>query len=197
MKIEVLALDLQLALSQGNSTDAAFATVGPFLTEPGAAQGSGTAQDGIWPLPPITTGETTNNQLLVLPFADAGPDSTFSVRLFGWKRATWPQSQNVVPVWLPFFLCELACTTADLPGPQSTGQLDAMPQTSNLCDTITLVQGDLGFYGRINSVGAAGTGSNLPAYAKIDLQGAQKFQFLFQWNDQLPPSGMNAFWTYL
>lgn len=196
MKIETASLPLQLAYAQGNSTDAQFTPVLPLATEPGA----NALVDGVWPLP-FTPGSIIDNQLFIMPFADAGPLTTFSMRLWGWNRGYVPFAANNAVTWIPFFICELLCVTCDCPGPGITspaapGPPQALPNTSNLCDTITLVQGDLGFYGRINSVGAAGTGQNMPAYVTVDLQGLQKFQLLFQGNDQNPSLGMNAFWCY-
>ncbi len=111
----------------------------------------------------------------------------FSVRLYGWRAAENPPGLGR-PVWIPYLICELACTTCNRQGPPNTAPPGnpsnyMLGPDESLCDTISLTQGSLGLTGLINSTGP---GTDLIAYAIVELTAPRYFQFDFGAIDSIP-----------
>ncbi len=127
------------------------------------------------------TGVLCPKSLLIVPFGEGSPGAIFSLRVYGMHNMKAPQLGDVLAeVWIHLFLAEMVCTLSNVGGvKQGSDALSGVDliQTELLCDTITLTQGDLGRTGRINSTGP---GSNLVAYALVDLQGCRRFVVDFQ-----------------
>ena len=199
VKIENVSTAFKPALVQGYSTQAAFvayqalAAANPLdqdlrtmlLSEMGVADG--THQAG-W------RGDLAQNRVQVCPFSDS-PGTNFSMRLWMWREATQPgQSGTFLPVWVPVFVAEFACTSGTTGGVATKGPAApspyVLPDTAYLCDTITLVQGAVGLTGLVNSTGP---NTNLPAYFLAEILGCRFFTFDFQQTDNV---GMNALYSF-
>lgn len=151
-------------------------------------------------------GMVAPNRIFIQPFCDGPPGSQFAMRLWGWRGYGPTDGDGPRELDVPFFIAEWICTSCNCPGPQSEGppgfpSIRPMQPSENLCDTIVLVQGDLGASGWINATGAPATVSapavptNLPGYTTVELQGAKQFQFDFKQIDS--NIGMNAFYCKL
>ena len=134
-------------------------------------------------------------KLFILPYCEGLAGSNFSVRVYAWRSVEQPNGGPNQNVWVPVLLCELACISCNRFGPPLPGVL---PPVGNgrfiqadeaMCDTITLTQGSLGPTGEICSTGP---GTDLIAFAVIELRGARFFQFDFQQTDPVP---MNCLWS--
>ncbi len=134
-------------------------------------------------------GMNTAYRLMLVPFSSGGAGTQFSVRVYGWVPLG---PTPILDTWMPLLLAEFLCTTAELTGPAPLpgvqSALTLLP-TDYLCDTITLTQGSVGPTGEINSTGP---GTNLAAFAMLELRGAKFFQFDFQQTD---PVMMNCLWS--
>lgn len=168
------------ALANGNSTATAFAN---FMTT--SIDPSG---DGVYPIG--QAGDVAADRLFLMPYAEGGSGSNFSVRVYGWTtiKGQTPSDQKT---WIPFLLAELACISCNVNGvmPATAGDPSQLLDSEYMCDTISLTQGSIGPQGLINSTGP---GTNLVAFAKIDLAGCRVLQFDFQQTD---PVGMNCLWA--
>ena len=200
MQIQTVSVGYKPALLQGNSNQQAFQLFQTFpcqnpLSDDMAKRMTndiglidGTHKAGF-------LGEFAQNRIKALPFADQ-PGCQFSMRVWTWREATWPgQSGQMLPVWIPDFLAELACVSGTSqgvsnPGPPASTNPYALPDTAYLCDTISLVQGALGLTGLVNSTGP---GTGLPASVLMEIAGARFVTFDFQQTDQV---GMNAMWAF-
>src|SRR5438132_12729893 len=151
---------LTKALQQGNSQNTGFAQL-DLLTGPPPG-------DGIWDLG--QGGMAAPNRLILFPVCDGSLGSSFSMRLYGWRDLSLPGNDVNKVVWIPYLLVELACVASNMSGPGGIGiagpSYRYLSDSEYLVDTITLTQGNLGVTGSINSTGP---GTNLPAYALVDL----------------------------
>ena len=199
MLLETLSTQLRKALTR-NSYAGAFGTTPlnndgttgytqTFDINEDAPSGEGSFQWGY-------LGDHGPNRILLIPFAEAAAGANFSFRIYSWRELSWPSGATVVDEWIPLFLAEFACTTcnragaaADTPSVSTNTLLDS----ERVCDTITLTQGSLGTgpsgSGFINSTGP---GTDLVAYAFVDVGGARFVSFDFQ---QIDPVGMNCLWA--
>lgn len=143
----------------------------------------------------LTTGYTVQHSRVWLqPYAQASAGQSFSMRLWGWRSHDIGRGDGARSLVVPFFIAEFSCTTCNQPGPQSDGpagtpSIRAMQPNENLCDTASLVQGDLGAGGWINMTGQPGVPTDLPGYIVVELQGCVAFQFDFKQQDAV---GMNC-----
>ena len=186
MIIETPAAKLTQALLQGDSVQGAFGSVVALASEPTA--------DGYIN---VGSNKSTNAplRLFFMPYASIGAGSNFSMRLWGWR---YVGTRGGPWIWIPFLLAEIACTTCDSPMPanpagQALPDPLPIPDNCNLCDTLTLVQGDLGLAGRLN---VTGPGSNIPAFGLLDLVGSQRIYFEFSQSDAQVAIGMNCLWCF-
>lgn len=189
MLIETISANLHQALVNGDSIAASFASFDMLATTPtaiGDPVGPGGATDGVFNAG--HEGIFAQNRLFLLPYALGAAGSGFSLRVYGWRPISHPDGLSTQRVWIPYFLVELACTTCARPGPGPAPR--KILNTERMCDTITLTRGNLGPTGYINS----NAGTNLIAYAILEISGCKKFQFDFQ---QTAPVGMNALWSFV
>ncbi len=156
--------------------------------------GSVPTGDGVWPAG--HGGQLAPQRLFILPYCEGQAGSNFSVRVYGWRGIEQPDGGANRNVWIPFLLAELACVSCNRFGPANTGPTPPQPYAGRfiqadeaLCDTITLTQGSVGPTGEVVSTGP---GSDLIAFAIVELRGARFFQFDFQQTDPVP---MNALWA--
>ncbi len=128
--------------------------------------------------------------VFLVPYGEGGQGSQFSMRIYGLSPMAAPnQGDRLAAMWLPFFLAEFSCTLCNVAGIRQGSDFPTgvdLIQSERLCDTITLAQGDVGMTGRINSTGP---GTNLVAYAAVNLQGCERFVLDFQQVDNI---GMNC-----
>ncbi len=191
-----LSNNLTKVLQTGNSIQAAFNFIVPQIQPPnvltpnqqfgttGLADGVYSAGHDALMAPP---------RLFLLPYCDGAPSSSFSVRVYGWRGLTHPEGNPQQGVWIPVLIAELACTACTVGGPAAPTEPQVpvryLSPTELLCDTISLTQGTLGVNGLIQSTGP---GTNLVAFAEIDLIGSRFFSFDFQLADTGNPVGMNC-----
>ena len=160
-------------------------TAGTF--QPMMPSGSMPSGDGIYDAG--LAGMYSAKQIVLLPYADGGAGSSFSLRLYGWRAVgadpnTW--------VWVPMLLVELSCTTCSAPGPippYGTLSVDLILDSERFCDTLGVVNGSVG-PGEGEVVSQPGT--DLIGFAVVYLRGCQRFQFDFQQTDRV---GMNCLWA--
>ena len=156
MLLETLSMVLKKALAT-DATDAAFPSKIPTGTEP---SGNGVIELG-------TGGGLTQNGILLMPYATAGDNDTFSMRLIGWRRLG-ENTQTLL--WIPVVLCELALTASTVVG--VAGRVIAA--TERFADTITLVTGNDDI-----SIDIVSPTGNVAAHAVADLKGSQKVELTF------------------
>lgn len=171
-----------------NSQDATFATVVPTWQAPtfDASNAYTDGANGAWGVG--TLSEVMYPNLWFQPFAYGPPGASFSIQVWGFRHAIDSQlaGQNL---WIPAFLAEFQCTTANLTG-QSLGSLT---DAENLCDTISLTAGTLGG-GEIASPATdpLNPRPGLPGWVVMNLRSCRYFRMIFQ---QIDPVAMNAFWA--
>ncbi len=145
--------------------------------------GNPSPEDGVWPAG--IGGSEVCTGVFVQPYAEGDDDSTFWMRLWGW-RVTVDQDRGK-PVWIPHLLAELSCQVGNITGPKDSGNSYGLLETERLCDTLMLTRGAADVYSN---------GSNLAAHAIIPLRGCQKLQFDFvMMGPPEPPITMNALWA--
>lgn len=203
MLIETVSTKWKKALAKGNSVQQTFWTPAVLTAQPDFPQSnlpvsaSGIVPDGVYAAAGTPPGSLTQNRVQIMPWSDGGIGQQFSLRLWGF---TVHDTSN--PAWIPFFLCELLCTTGEMAGTSTANAADptanAFPPNSYLCDTIVLTSGTLGRTGIINSTGP---GTNIPAWVTVELFGSQWFYFDFETSEPggviaETPFGANAFWKY-
>lgn len=187
MLIDQLKDVLTKALTQGNSQAASWSPPIILGADPRTAYADGMVRtdDG---------NSISPQRLLLLPYCEGAAGQGFSMRLFGWRQLKEPDNINpgtstVTPgatvaslgVWIPTLLAEFACTSCNQGGPvNASGQVSLIQPNENFCDTITLTQGALGLTGLINSTGP---GTDLIAFAVVELLGAQRWSWDFQRGD--------------
>lgn len=180
---------LSKALTQGNSQAPAFASLTLTQAAPSA--------DGVYPFG--KGGAFAPTRLFLMPYCEGVAGQQFSLRLYGWRPLDQPSGMPQTAVWIPYFLAELACTACNQPGPTPggpppwdnlTGALNPLILPGEtFCDTITLTQGNLGPSGAIYSTGP---GTDLIAFALVEMLGCKMFQFDFQQTDTV---NMNCLWA--
>lgn len=142
-----------------NATDTSFPSKIPTATEP-----SGT---GVVELIQNKLGGPIQNSVLVVAFGAGSDDTTFSVRVIGWRLfGDDPQTQ----LWIPAVLAELACTLSSAVG--VAGKV--VVNTERFADTITLVTGNDDI-----SIDIVSPTGNVVAHAAVDIKGFQKLEFTF------------------
>lgn len=149
--------------------DAASAT-GACILEPGLGTGSIVAQ----------------NNLLLVPYGAGSDDTTFSLRVIGW-RAIGPVSG--VTLWVPVNLVELACTLGAAVGIAGA----PLTTTDRFADIITLTTGSTA--GSVSSENIVSPANDTIAHAMIDLKGFRKFEITFSTGSSA--TNCNALWTLL
>lgn len=141
--------------------------------------------DGYWKMG--EGGIVTAERLVIFPYAEAPEDTTFWMRLFGWRAAT--PNDNATPVlWLPHLLVEIQCVCGNLPGPLQGPQY--LSPWENLSKAIMVTDGSLGQYGDLRNTNAGLT----PAWLMVDIAGARMVQFQFQ-RLETDTVTMNALWA--
>jgi hypothetical protein len=199
VKIETVSTGFVPALLKGNSNQLGFQNftavpadqqdkpVGDVITND-IGINDGTYKAG-W------RGAVAENRIQVQPYADQA-GCQFSFRVWIWSEATWPGQTGYGAVWVPSFVAEFSCVSGQTcgvtnQGPATTVNPYLLSDTCFPADTITLVQGMVGLTGLVNSTGP---GTNLPAYALMEILGARFVTFDFQQSSD--EVGMNALWRF-
>lgn len=157
MLLDTLCGPLQKFLKTADSTDTSFPSKIPTLTEP---VGNGVLELGQF-------GAVSQNGVVLLPYATAGNNDTFSIRLIGWRKiGTAPD----VAMWIPVVLCELACICCAATG--VTG--GAILATERFVDSLTIVTGNANV-----SIDVVSPLGDVIAHAVADTKGCQKIEATF------------------
>ncbi len=172
-----------------------FMSIDMLPTNPSQA-GALDQVDGVWRAG--HDGAFAAQRLFLLPYCNGQPGTNFSMRIYGWRgidnNAKMGQTGTSYLVWVPYLLAEFACISCNRFGPPSTnppgGVQRLIPPSYAMCDTITLTQGALGLTGEIDSTGP---GTDLIAFAILELRGSRYFQFDFNATD--PNVLMNCLWA--
>lgn len=194
--IVVPAQPLSKALAQGNSIAPEWSTTN-FVMSPVPPQVAlGAAGDGIYG-PGRTLSATGPLRLYMQPYATGPNPTNFSMRVWGWRPFGSTEGDGPTQVWNAVMIAEFYCTTCNYPGPPGEmptggGSLRPIKPNEYMCDTVQLVQGDLGASGWINMTGQPGAPTDLPGYILMELQGCKLWQFDFKQSD---PVEMNCLWT--
>ncbi len=198
MILDTLSLPLSKALLQANSQSNTWRLLLPTGISPAADPLDNSLVDGVYGFgkgPSTGEGNYAPNRIFLMPFAEnAGTGLQFSMRVYGWREISHPEGGTQRVTWLPYFLAEFLCTTCNVTGPAGSSPTPRwINDSDNLCDTITLTQGNLGGSssgaGYINSTGP---GTDLVAFAFLDSTGARFLQFDFQ---QVDAVAMNCLWS--
>lgn len=141
-------------------------------------------------------------RLLLMPFAEGSPGSTFVMRLYGWRPVgQGGPGRAELQVWVFHVLAQFLCFTGAIPGPILKGtdfseNRLALKTTENLCDSLVLQKGVLGLDGFLST---DVPGSGCPATALVEIYGAKYVSFDFaQWPSVGPSGGvigMNCLWA--
>ena len=169
------------ALSLGNSVATAFQSFDVLPLNPASAGYNGVFSAG-------HDGTVTANRVKIVPYAEGPAGSNFSLRLYGWDVLESPDPGGRL-VWVPQMLAEFACTTCNRSGPVNTSPVVSnyfLLDSERLCDTMTLTQGGLGWMGEVVSTGP---GTDLIAFAVVDIRGCRFYSYDFA---QIDNVGMNA-----
>lgn len=158
MLIETLSTKFRRALT-ANSTDTSFASKVATLTEP---SGSGVLDMG-------AGGALAPNGVLVVPYGAGNDDTTFAMRIIGWRSITEHSSNQKITEWIPIILVELACTLST-----AVGATGGVIGGGRMADTLSLVTGNDDI--SIDFVSPTG---NVAAHAVVDVKGCEKIEFSF------------------
>lgn len=176
--IETMSGPLTKALAQ-NSQSNLYGSFGMTSTEP-SGDGVFSIGDG---------GILASNRIAIWPYCEGLENNKFSMRLHGWTL--YRAQQDTMGIWIPSLIVELSFVSCAKQGPApptpTTGMGKSISTMERMCDTISLVHGNVGSTGYINSPGA-----NIISMALVELCGANKIQFDFQFIDSVP---MNALWA--
>lgn len=116
------------------------------------------------------------NSLLLVPYALADNNGTFSVRVWGWRLAS--------DLWVPVLLCEVACTACAAVGVADKTVLN----TERFADTLTLT------YGNANvSVELLSPANDLTGHVLLDAKGFQYVEVIFNLTANV--TSMNALYA--
>lgn len=168
-----------------NQTSSSFVSKVPTTTEPlgdaGTATGACVFDLGLVP------GGVVQNSLLLMPYAIGADNVTFSVRVFGWRRAgpASADGSGTLPLWIPTLMCELACTASAFVGVAGAYVLN----TGRFADTLTLTTGDAAAVGIVSPTG------DVAGHAMLDLKGSQKLELTFSTGGVA--TSCNALWALL
>lgn len=144
------------------SQTGAFPSRIPTLTEP--------TGDGV-----ILVGEGSfvARQVVFVPFGAGADNSTFDVRLIGWKQVVVQGSQTGATIWVPVVLAQFAVTLSALVGVAS----GALINTDRFGDTMTLTA-PYATEG-VDAITRSPANDVSPAHAMVDLKGCRKLEFTF------------------
>lgn len=110
----------------------------------------------------LATGRTElPRKLLLAPFGAGADDTTFSLRVTGWRKTVG----SATALWVPVTLVELACTLSTAVGVAGADVV----ATDRFADTITVTKGNANVDTVILSIEG-----NLVAHAVIDVKGSSK-----------------------
>lgn len=121
-------------------------------------------------------------QLLILPYCEGPAGNVFYVRLYGW----WPhgnlKDRNNL-LWLRLLLVEFRVVSGSVTGLERR----LIKASENFAESLEVTGGTVGRYGLVQNGGVA--------YAKVDLQGCQKYQFVCAKGADGTVLGSNALWA--
>lgn len=156
-----------LKARSSNSTDANFASKVATVTAP---SGTGVSATRI-------IGEFSNSAIAVVPFGAGADNSTFDLRILGW-RATGNG------LYVPTILCQVACTLSTSVGVAGADVLD----TERFVDTLTLSLGNAGVDCQVFS-----PANDTPSHVIVDTKGVSFVEFLFDMGTATSGNALFAF----
>lgn len=157
MIVETASTGMRKALAT-NSTASSFAAKIPTATEP--------TSDGVHTM---GFGDSScRSNLLVMPYAVASDNNTFSVQVWAWEFI----SQGDTRLWIPRLLCQVACTVdSTLVGVAGR----AIVATEMFADTLSVSIGEE----NVNVAKCSPADGNSAGHFMVDIQGAPKVEFVF------------------
>lgn len=176
---------LQKALTLNYATNGFPALVGT-LTEP---TGSGVFGAGLSGAGVEAVGAESQQAVFAQPYGTGVDGNTLSMRLTGWHVFAGVRDGTVKPIWIPFHICEVACTISTT----NTGATGGpVLLTEYFAKTITITTGPTtaGVSVEVVSPAAAGLYGSVLA----DIKGAQKIQFTFSTGGVA--TDCNALWKF-
>lgn len=168
-----------LRVRQTSATDNGFPSKVPTKTEPtgvgdSAAQATASAVFHLHAGEARADGRSERNRVLVVPFGVGADDTTFSLRVIGWRKAydRDKAERDDTAIWVPVKLVEVLCTHCTSVGVAGT----IMATTDRFCDTIALTgttaNDDV-------DVSITSPADNTIGHFALDLKGFQKVEFTF------------------
>ncbi len=168
MKIETLSTPFRKARLV-NETSNGYRTIIPTITEPkgdaGTATGASIIELG-------TGGSDAQNALLIVPYSIGNDDTTYSVRVIGWRFL--PKDSVGIGLWIPITLIELACTASTSVGIAGATVLSS----ERFADILTVTKGST-LVGEAPAENIISTTDNTISSAMVDLKGSQKVELAF------------------
>lgn len=132
--LETLASDFKRARPT-DCTNTAFsaARVQPVAADPRATQVD--SASAAYFLDMVRDGNSSQNALHIVPYGVGSDGTTFSMRVFLWKRHNHAEAGLYVPQWLPVFAGEFLCTLDSSVTGAAGAKIDA---THYFCKTVAL-----------------------------------------------------------
>lgn len=171
MFLETLYSELRKALTT-DSTDGTFASKIPTVTEP---TGNGVI-DLVAPGTPYAP-----HRILAMPYATAGNDDTFDVRVIGWNCIGTKLGQALTNrIWIPTILTQFSCTACTCTGVATGFILD----TERFVDTVALTAliGEATVTANTTRTGTVEIytpANNTPGWVIFPVRGMRKIEFNF------------------
>jgi hypothetical protein len=120
------------------------------------------------------------NQVLIVPFGAGTENTTFSMRIIGWRVA----GRGMAALWIPVVLAEIACTlsaTVGVAGKEAVA-------TDRFVDTITLVTGTQ----NVSMELVSPTGDEI-GHVLVDIKGFQKLELSYDMTGATNGNALLAF----
>ena len=177
-----------------NATDASFPSKVVTATEPAADNATATGSAAI----SLTTtggGGLVPSRVRFRFYGVGADNTTFEARLIGWFRGGIAADGSII--WLPEILAAFTCTLGTAAGVGSGGFVKS---TESFVDTITIgntapTVGEPSMTADVTRSGDVllySPANNLIAWADVDLQGCEKFEFTY---DMVTATSANALYT--
>ena len=151
-----------------NCTDSSFDALAARATRPSGDEGTATGQ-AVINCRRDAGDAVSNNAFLIFPYGVGADNTTFDMRVYGWKKVT-VDGNNETATWFSFLLASFSCTLSAYTG-RTNGCITA---SERFVDTITLVGGNDDV-----SVDIVSPANDTPAHALLDFKGAADIEVTF------------------
>jgi len=166
MKIETLTMPFRKARSV-SQTSSSFVSKIPTITEP---TGDAASATGASIIDLGSQGSETQNAVLLVPYGAGNDNTTFSLRVIGWRKLGTTQTA----LWIPVNLIELACTLSAVTGIAGMDLIN----TDRFADTITVTTGST-LSGEAAAENVVSPANDTIAHALVDFKGFTKIEVSF------------------